>query len=244
MRYWKFFYRCTKGRGAGVCSYDGEVAFSAEDLADAMRRFRLWAASRPSNRQGISMTGVHNLDTVPDNLEMAQMDLPATEQSQKNEEEENMKIKKPDSKFVLIAEGEHLAKLTDYEDQGEQEDRYNPGETTHRVQLIWQVKGGSKQFQWVKVSLHPMSRLYEIATALLGENPPDELEMDDLVNKTAYITIEHYKGEDGRMKSKVTDIRPAKFKGRIMPKPEPKSEPEPEPEPEQEVMAEEEDVPF
>ena len=188
------------------------------------------------------MTGLHNLDAIPDHLEKAIEYHPPTEPS--GEKGENVKIKKPEDKFVLPAEGEYSGKLVEYEDQGEQDDKFNPGETTHRVQLVWQLKGGAKQYQWVKVSLHPMSRLYEIATALLGSNPPDELDMDDLVDKSAYLTIAHYQGNDGRTKSKITDIRPIKFKGRTLPKPAPKPEPEPEEAEEAQPQEVEEDVPF
>jgi hypothetical protein len=159
---------------------------------------------------------------------------PPAELLEKNEE--NVKIKAPEGEFILPAEGEHVAKLAEFEDQGEQPDKFNPGQTSHRMQLIWQLKGGGRQYQWVKVSLHPMSRFYEIATALLQDNPPGELEVEDLIGKSAIITIKHYSGDDGRKKSKVVDIRPSRFKSRTLPPPRTQLEEE-----EREVQ---EDVPF
>lgn len=214
MKYWKFFYRCSKGRGANVCDYMGEVALGAEDLTTALRSFRLWASAQPNNRQSITMTALHELSAIPENLEVAEP--PAEGPAEK---EETVKIKAPEGKFVIPAQGEHIAKLVEYEDLGEQEDRYNPGEEVHRMQLVWQLKGGSRQYQWVKVSLHPMSRFYEIVTALLGDTPPAEVEVEDLIGKSAIITIKHYEGQDGRQRSKVVDIRPTRFKGKTMPAP-------------------------
>lgn len=244
MRYWKFYYRCTKGRGAGACSYAGEVALGAPDLADAMRAFKLWALARPDGRYSITMTALHNLETVPECLEVAKEYEPPAElpEKEKEENEEIMKIKAPES--VLPAEGEYLAKLVEYEDQGEQPNKFKEGEMIRRLQLVWQLKGGSKQFQWCNVTLHPQSKFYEILSALLGDNPPKEIDfpeyMDELVGKTAYVTVEHYKNNKGQLRSKVTDIRPAQFKGRTMPRPPEPSEPKVE---EQEEF-ETEDVPF
>lgn len=133
--------------------------------------------------------------------------------------EDYMKIRS--AGFALVEQGEHLAKFVEYEDQGEQDDKFNPGETTHRVQLIWELEDGVKQYQWCKVSLHPNSNFYEVLTGLLGDNPPDEIDfpefLDPLIGKTVYINIEHYKGTDGRNKAKVESVRPAQYRGRKAP---------------------------
>jgi hypothetical protein len=54
-----------------------------------------------------------------------------------------------------------------------------------------------------------MSKLYEHATMLLGHNPPDELELNDLVGCQAMITIEHKPGKAGKMRSYIVNIRRA-----------------------------------
>lgn len=132
-----------------------------------------------------------------------------------------MKIKAWQESFVLPEEGEHLATFVRYEDLGMQPNAFKPGEEIHKVRLIWRLKGGVEQFQKVNVTMHPQSNLYEIVTALLGDNPPAEPELDDLIGKNAYITIEHQEDrkQKGKMWANIVDIRPVSFKGRKLPGP-------------------------
>jgi len=107
----------------------------------------------------------------------------------------------------LPAEGEHTATLIEYEDLGIQPNPFNPGTERQRIKLVFQLEGGSKQFHWATPTLHPMSKFYELATALLRVNPPEALEMDDLVGRSCLVSIEHFRDLKGQQRSKIVDVR-------------------------------------
>lgn len=224
VRHWKFTYQRSYGKGKKASKYVNDYSFAAADLADAYRVFGTWIRGQPYGRYAISLVSWKEVEPEPP-VEPA------------DKEDNKMIIRKPESGFALPNEGEHVAKLIEFEDLGEQEDKYNPGQQTHRMQLIWQLEDGGKQFQWVKVSLHPSSTFYEIATALLQDNPPDEVEVESLIGKFAILELKQVQGQDGRSRSKVAGIRPTKFKGRNLPVPPP-------PQSKSQLVITDEDVPF
>jgi hypothetical protein len=119
-----------------------------------------------------------------------------------------MKIVAPESgKFQLPEPGDHTATLKSYEDLGFQPDIFNSGKEKHQVKLTFELEGGLKQVMWVNATLHPMSKFYGIAAALLGENPPKALEMEELIGLTCTVTIERYKNNKGQDRSKIADVR-------------------------------------
>jgi hypothetical protein len=67
-----------------------------------------------------------------------------------------------------------------------------------------------KQFAWYNVTLHPSSKFYQVASALLGTSPPSALEMDDLVGRKCLVDIEHYENNKGQKRAKVVDVRLAR----------------------------------
>lgn len=132
-----------------------------------------------------------------------------------------MIIKKSESNFDLPPEGEHVATLMEVQDLGELPNNFKPGETAHYMRLVWKLKGiDVRQFQKVKVSTHPSSTFYDIATQLLGNFPAGDIDTNSLVGKSLYMTTAHTQSQDGRIWSNVKDVRPIKFKGRTLPRPE------------------------
>lgn len=116
----------------------------------------------------------------------------------------------PGSGFKLPDQGTHTATLTSFEDLGHRDDPFNPGETKHEIRLSFELEDGSEQRGWYRVSLHPKAKLYEVVTALLGRNPPDTLEMDDLLGLVCELEIEHYVNPQGMTRSKIVDVRRAR----------------------------------
>lgn len=111
--------------------------------------------------------------------------------------------------------GEHRATLVEYKDLGEQDDIYHPGETRMVMEVVFELEDGAKQFAWLKQSLHPSSNFYAMATALLGANPPDDLDtdefMEELLHRSCLVTIDHYTRQQGKRSgkqaSKIVDFR-------------------------------------
>jgi hypothetical protein len=123
-------------------------------------------------------------------------------------QEEKMKIRAQEGSFVLPEEGEHKAELIEVEDLGMVDDYFNPGEKKHRMKLVYQLEGGSKQFQWLNVSLHPNSTFYQMATALLNAFPGEEIETEKLIGKRCWLILKHRKNEAGKMVADIKDARP------------------------------------
>lgn len=132
-----------------------------------------------------------------------------------------MIIDKPKTgKFPLAPEGEQVATLMAVKDLGELDNPFAPGEQAHYARLVWKAQGNTRVSQRVKVSLHPASRLYDIATQLLQAVPPEKLNTDDLVGKSAYIVVTHSTSEDGTVWANVKEIRAMAYQGRKAPTPE------------------------
>jgi hypothetical protein len=122
-----------------------------------------------------------------------------------------MKIIAPGSKkFQLPKQGTHLATLSEYEDLGFQPDVFNEGQEKHQIKLVFELEAGGRQFFWCNFSLHPMSKLYEVVSALLGANPPEIVELDELIGNRCEVEIEHYTNAKRQLRSKIVDFRRAK----------------------------------
>lgn len=131
-----------------------------------------------------------------------------------------MIIKQRQSNYELPPEGEVIATLMEIQDLGELPNSFKPGEKAHYARLIWKSNkwpDNVRVFQKVKISTHPSSTFYDVATQLLGAFPDDDFDSKILVGKSAYVLIGH--SDDGRW-ANVKDVRPIKYKGRTMPKPE------------------------
>ena len=61
--------------------------------------------------------------------------------------------------------------LVDYEDLGLQPNPFKDGKEEPRIKLVFEFDDGTRQFHWTKPNLHPMSSFFQIASALLGDNP-------------------------------------------------------------------------
>lgn len=120
-----------------------------------------------------------------------------------------MIIEAPESQFTIPESGEYTVSLASYEDLGEQPDTFNPGKMKRRLKLVWQFADGSTQWDWVTASIHPQATLYQIATYLLGENPPKKLNLDHLIGKRCRIITKQSKSEDGKTRSSVDTYLPA-----------------------------------
>jgi hypothetical protein len=114
-----------------------------------------------------------------------------------------MQLTVNDGTFQLLPEGLYAATLVRFVDEGEGPDPFNPGETRHRVKLIWGVilpDGTKTEFwDWAAASLHSKSKLFKIAKALLGKapKPGTMIDTDSLVGQSARIQIEHYQSKAG-----------------------------------------------
>lgn len=111
--------------------------------------------------------------------------------------------------FNMPEDGEHTATFASYEDLGEMADPYNPGKMKRRLKVVWELEDGAEQWDWMTASLHTQATLYEVASVLLGHNPPKRMDLDDLVGLSCRIIIKHYEGQDGKTKSKVESYLPA-----------------------------------
>jgi hypothetical protein len=120
-----------------------------------------------------------------------------------------MKLTAPNAngKFKLPSEGIHTATFTGFEDLGFKPDPFNPGKSKHELKLTFVLEDDSKQFAWVRASLHPEAKLYEIVTALLGANPPAELELESLLDFKCQVEILHYANAKKQARSKIVDYR-------------------------------------
>jgi hypothetical protein len=114
---------------------------------------------------------------------------------------------KANGTFELPAEGIHVATFSKYEDLGFRPDPFNPGESKHEVKLTFELPNGVKQFAWMRASLHAKATLHEVVTALLGANPPDEVELENLYGKQCEVEIEHYVTPKGQKRSKIVGYR-------------------------------------
>jgi hypothetical protein len=104
--------------------------------------------------------------------------------------------------------GEYLATLTDIKNLGKRLNKF--GKETEQLQLTFELdeRDGMTQLAWVNMVLSPNSRFYEIASALLARNPPDEFDTDILIGRKCRIYCEHYLSQnDGRERSKITAYR-------------------------------------
>ena len=97
----------------------------------------------------------------------------------------------------LPTEGEHTATLLEYQDLGLQPDKFNVGKEKRQVKLTFTLDGDQKQFYWCNFTLWPDSNLFRVASALLGVNPPPEIELDDLVGRRCMVSIKHYQSAKG-----------------------------------------------
>lgn len=116
-----------------------------------------------------------------------------------------MQIKAPTGAYQLPAAGTYLATLESYEDLGLQPNPF--GKDRQKVKLVFDLGSGVKQFAWLSPSLHPSAKFYGVATALLGTNPPEVLELDDLVGLECEVDLEHYTANDGKRRAKISDFR-------------------------------------
>ena len=98
--------------------------------------------------------------------------------------------------------------MLDYEDEGLKDDPFNPGQQKQRIKLIYELEGGSRQYQWLNASAHPSSKLYEVATSLLNALPGDEIEVDDLVGKRCWVTIAYRTTAEGKKFANIVETRP------------------------------------
>ena len=121
-----------------------------------------------------------------------------------------MKIVAP--KTELPPKGNHVATFLEYEDLGFRPDPYNPGESKHELKLTFELANGAKQFAWMRASLHPKSTLYQVVAALLGTNPPDEVELGDFCGSQCEIEIDYYNTAKGQTRSKIVKYRPMRTK--------------------------------
>jgi hypothetical protein len=126
------------------------------------------------------------------------------------------------SGYKLPNEGEYVATVTDVKNLGKKLNKF--GKETEQLQFTFELENGLTQLAWANAVLAPSSKFYEISSALLARNPPDEIDTDLLIGRRARIYIEHYTAQDGRIKSKVTMYRVAPKPGSTEPKEEPKEE--------------------
>jgi hypothetical protein len=110
--------------------------------------------------------------------------------------------------YSMADTGEYQATLVDYEDLGDRDDPFNPGETKHQIKLVWKLEGKGEQWDWVNASLFPgsarfgPSKLYEIASLLLRANPPKKLDLDTLKGKSLVVSIKRTE-ENGKTRTKI-----------------------------------------
>jgi len=88
--------------------------------------------------------------------------------------------------------------------------KFNP--ELKRVKLEWEillVKKKVVQFDYQTVSLHPKATLSKIARALKVTLPASgQVDLETWVGKKCRIQIEHYDGQDGTKKAKVSAYWP------------------------------------
>jgi hypothetical protein len=118
-----------------------------------------------------------------------------------------MKVKATSNGFRLPDPGEYLATLIHVENLGRKLNKF--GKETEQAKLTFELdESGLTQPAWVNMVLSPNSKFYEIASALLARNPPDEVDTDMLLKRKCRIFIEHYFGQtDGKERAKITAYR-------------------------------------
>ena len=117
-------------------------------------------------------------------------------------------IKNEQKQYELPDEGQHSAVLADVTDLGEQDTKFGKKRQVRLTWLLDQLNSEGKQirvmqrFNW---SLHEMSRLYKLITALTGRRPGNQFDLEKLLGANALLFIQH-NVRDGRTFANVASI--------------------------------------
>lgn len=107
--------------------------------------------------------------------------------------------------FRLPNPGKYTATLESWENLGLQPNPFGPDK--EKLKMVFDLGDNLKQWYWAAPSLHPSSKFYAMACALLAALPGESLEVDDLVGLQCEVEVDHYKSNDGKVRSKIVDFR-------------------------------------
>jgi len=117
-----------------------------------------------------------------------------------------------DNQYRLPPEGSVIGTVKAIVDDGMRPNPFREGELQHRAHIIWTIfteNGPVEFFDWVTVSLHKKARLTQAVRVLLGRKLSGEIELDDLIGKSARLEIGHYT-VNGKTRAKAVSYSTAK----------------------------------